>query len=218
MTKFVVLLGGPGAGKGTQAQRLAKSLAIPQVSTGDLFRYNLQGETELGLLAKTYMERGDLVPDSVTVAMVRERLARADCANGVIFDGFPRTLQQAAALDELLSALGERVSCAPLIDVSDEVIIERLAARRSCRACGKVYNLLFNPPPQAGVCECGGALYQRADDTPETIKNRLYVYYKETSPLLGYYFAQGLLAQVNGEQHIDAVQADLLRIVRAGAG
>lgn len=215
MAKYVVLLGGPGAGKGTQAQRLSKSLSIPQVSTGDLFRYNLKEETELGLLAKDYMERGDLVPDTVTVAMVRERLAEADCAKGVIFDGFPRTLQQAAALDELLSDMGEQVSCVPVIDVSDEVIVERLTARRSCRECGKVYNLLFNPPPQLGVCECGGVLYQRADDKPETIKNRLYVYYKETSPLIGYYFAQGFFVQINGEQNIDAVQADLLQVVRA---
>jgi adenylate kinase len=214
MATFIVLLGGPGAGKGTQAKRLSKKLGIPQVSTGDLFRYNLKEETELGLLAKKYMDQGELVPDEVTVNMVRQRLAEEDCADGAILDGFPRTLQQADALDGLLTDMGERVSAAPLIDVSDEVIVERLTARRSCRECGKIYNLLFNPPPQEGQCECGGELYQRDDDKPETIKNRLYVYYKETSPLLGYYFAQGLLVKVDGEQGIDGVQADLQQAVQ----
>ncbi len=214
MATFIVLLGGPGAGKGTQAKRLSRELGIPQVSTGDLFRYNLKEETELGLLAKKYMDQGELVPDEVTVSMVRQRLAEEDCADGAILDGFPRTLQQADALDGLLADMGERVSAAPLIDVSDEVIVERLTARRSCRECGKIYNLLFNPPPQEGRCECGGELYQRDDDKPETIKNRLYVYYKETSPLLGYYFAQELLIKVDGEQYIDGVQADLQQAIR----
>jgi len=214
MAMFVVLLGGPGAGKGTQAQILSKKLGIPQVSTGDLFRYNLKEKTQLGLLAQKYMDRGELVPDEVTVSMVRQRLAEDDCAGGAILDGFPRTLQQADALDELLAEMGERISVAPLIDVSDEVIIERLAARRSCRECGKVYNLLFNPPPEENVCKCGGELYQRDDDKPDTIKNRLYVYYKETSPLIGYYFAQKLLTRISGQQDIDGVQADLLKAVR----
>lgn len=215
MAMFVVLLGGPGAGKGTQAQILSKKLGLAQISTGDLFRYNLKEETELGLLAKKYMDQGELVPDEVTVGMVRQRLAEDDCAGGAILDGFPRTLQQADALDELLAEMGERVFVAPLIDVPDEVIIERLAARRSCRECGQVYNLLFNPPPAENACECGGGLYQRDDDKPDTIKNRLYVYYKETSPLIGYYFAQKLLVKIDGEQDIDGVQADLLEAVRA---
>jgi adenylate kinase len=215
MARFVVMLGPPGAGKGTQAKLLAKALDMPHVSSGDLFRDHLGRKTELGELAKQYMDRGDLVPDDVTVSMVIERIGRSDCQNGVILDGFPRTLAQAKALDEQLAKQGQGVSIVPLIQVQDEEVINRLTARRVCRACGAVYNLVFNPPPVPNTCECGGELYQRDDDNPETVRNRLYTYYKETSPLIGYYFAQDLLAEVDGEQGIDDVQADLKAAVNA---
>ena len=216
MGHFVVLLGPPGAGKGTQAKLLAQALGVPHVSSGDLFRDHLGRKTELGLLAKEYMERGDLVPDDVTVGMVSERLSRPDCQKGALLDGFPRTLSQAAALDDALDERGQRVGAAPLIQVGDEEVMRRLTARRSCRDCGAVYNLVFKPPETEGVCDvCGGELYQRDDDNPETVRNRLYTYYKETSPLIGYYFAKGALIEVSGEQGIDAVQADLRAIVEA---
>lgn len=216
MGYFVVLLGPPGVGKGTQAKLLAGALGIPHVSSGDLFRNHLSRETELGLLTKGYMERGDLVPDDVTVGMVIERLSRSDCQSGVILDGFPRTLSQAVALDGVLDEQGQRVTVAPLIQVRDEEVMRRLTARRSCRNCGAVYNLVFNPPSVEGVCDaCGGELYQRDDDNPETVHNRLYMYYKETAPLIGYYFAKGLLVEVNGEQTIEGVRADLQATVEA---
>ena len=210
MGHFVVLLGPPGAGKGTQAKLLAQAFDIPHVSSGDLFRDNLGRKTELGLQAKEYMERGDLVPDDVTVGMVIERLGRDDCLKGALLDGFPRTLSQAAALDGALDERGQRVGITPLIQVEDEEVMRRLTARRSCGDCGAVYNLVFKPPKVEGVCDvCGSELYQRTDDNPETVRNRLYTYYKETSPLIGYYFAKGLLGEVSGEQGIDDVQADL---------
>ena len=216
MGHFVALLGPPGAGKGTQAKLLAQAFGIPHVSSGDLFRDHLGRKTELGLLAKGYMDRGDLVPDDVTVGMVIERLSRPDCQKGALLDGFPRTLSQAAALDDALGERGQQVGVAPLIQVRDEEVARRLTARRSCRDCGAVYNLVFKPPSAEGVCDvCGGELYQRDDDNPETVRNRLYTYYKETSPLIGYYFAKGLLVEVSGEQGIDDVQTDLRATVEA---
>jgi adenylate kinase len=213
---FVVMLGPPGAGKGTQAKLLAKDLKVPHVSSGDLFRDHLGQKTELGLLAKGYMDRGDLVPDDVTVGMVTERIGRSDCQDGIILDGFPRTLSQAAALDSALAERDQNVTVVPLVQVADEEIVKRLTARRVCRDCGAVYNLVFNPPTTEGVCDaCGGELYQRDDDNVETVRNRLYTYYKETSPLIGYYFAQGLLVEVDGEQAIEAVQADLQAVLAA---
>jgi adenylate kinase len=216
MSVFVVMLGPPGAGKGTQAKLLAKELGVPHVSSGDLFRDHLGRKTDLGLLAKEYMDRGDLVPDDVTVGMVVERIGRSDCQNGAILDGFPRTLSQAAALDDALAERGQGVTVVPLIQAADEEIVKRLTARRVCRNCGAVYNLVFNPPSVEGVCDaCGGELYQRDDDNPETVRNRLFTYYKETSPLIGYYFAKALLAEVDGEQVIETVQADLRAVVEA---
>lgn len=216
MSRFVVLLGSPGAGKGTQAKLLAQALGIPHVSSGDLFRDNLGRKTELGLLAKQYMDRGALVPDDVTIRMVAERLSRPDCAGGAILDGFPRTLEQAGALDDLLEERRQRVVVVPLIQVRDEEVMRRLAARRTCRKCGAVYNLVSDPPRVEGVCDaCGGELYQRDDDTPETVHNRLYTYYKETAPLIGYYFAKKLLVEIDGERAIEDVQADLRAAVEA---
>ena len=209
---YVVLLGAPGAGKGTQAVTLAKHLGIPHVSSGDLFRYNLGQGTPLGKLAKSYMDKGELVPDHVTISMVMDRLQRGaeDGEKGAILDGFPRTLPQARALDEALAEKGQQLALVPLIVVSDEEVTERLTARRICRNCGATYHLVFKAPRKEGVCDaCGGELYQRDDDSPETVQFRLYTYYKETGPLIGYYYAKGLLVEVNGEQGIDEVQAEL---------
>jgi adenylate kinase len=214
---YLVLLGGPGAGKGTQAELLSAALGIPQVSTGDLFRWNLKNETELGLLAKGYMERGELVPDEVTVGMVRERLSRPDCAAGAILDGFPRTVAQAEALEALLADLGSGLAAVPYIEVPEDVLLARLAGRWTCKVCGAMYHQLFSPPRQAGVCDkCGGKLHQRPDDTPETQKHRIQVYVEQTAPLIDYYRQRELLAQVDGQPGIDEIQAELLRVI-AGA-
>jgi adenylate kinase len=212
---YFVLLGGPGAGKGTQAERLSDALDIPQVSTGDLFRENLSNETELGLLAKGYMDSGELVPDEVTVGMVRQRLLRPDCARGAILDGFPRTVAQAEALDALLADLGFELAAVPYIKVTEDVLLARLAGRWTCRACGAMYHQLFSPPQQAGICDrCGGELYQRPDDTPETQKHRIEVYFEQTAPLIKFYRDRGLLVEVDGQPGIDEIQAELLNIVR----
>ncbi len=216
MGTVVVLLGPPGSGKGTQAKRLVEVLRAPHVSSGDLFRGHLNEETELGQTAKGYMERGELVPDDVTVKMVMERIGRPDCKEGVILDGFPRTLNQAEALDAELERRGQKVTVVPLIQVSDEEVIRRLTARRVCEDCGAVYNLISSPPEERGVCDvCGGDLYQREDDNPETVRHRLYTYYKETSPLIGYYFARDVLVEIDGEQPVEAVQADLREAIEA---
>jgi adenylate kinase len=212
---FMVLLGGPGAGKGTQAERLSKTLGIPQVSTGDLFRENLKNETELGLLAKGYMVRGELVPDQVTVGMVRERLSRPDAAKGAILDGFPRTIAQAEALESLLGELGHKLAAVPYIQVPEDLLLARLAGRWTCRRCGAMYHQLFSPPQQAGVCDrCGGELYQRPDDTPETQQHRIQVYFEQTAPLIDYYRKRGLLVEVDGRPGIDEIQGELLSIVQ----
>lgn len=211
----ILLFGPPGAGKGTQAERLTETLGIPHIASGDLFRYNIKHETELGLLAKKYMDRGDLVPDNVTIAMVRDRLDCPDCKAGVILDGFPRTLRQAEALFGILDDLGRSLDGVINLKVSDEEIVRRLSGRRVCRNCGATYHVEFNSPAEQGVCdECGGELYQRDDDKPETIRNRLEVYKKQTSPLIKYYRELGLLHEVNGECPIDKVTADLLKVIR----
>jgi adenylate kinase len=208
---YLVLLGVPGAGKGTQARLLEQALGIPQISTGDLFRYNLKNQTELGLLAKSYMDRGDLVPDEVTIRMVEDRLTRPDCSQGAIFDGFPRNLQQAVALDAITAADGG-IAKVPMVHIEDDEAMRRITGRRVCRTCGAVYHVDFNPPKVADVCDLdGGELYLRDDDKPDTVRNRLYVYYKQTSPLVGYYFAKGLLFEVDGSRPIEEVQGDLLR-------
>lgn len=210
---FLVLLGPPGSGKGTQARRLQERLGIPQVSTGDLFRYNLKHETELGLLARQYMDKGELVPDEVTIRMVEKRLQEADATKGAILDGFPRNLAQATALDAMLVDRGG-VSLAVLVKADDEEVMRRITGRRICRSCGAVYHVRFHPPQKDGVCdEDGGELYQRDDDRPETVRNRLYVYYKQTSPLVGYYYAKGLLAELDGMQTPDEVTTSFLTLL-----
>jgi adenylate kinase len=213
---YVVLMGGPGAGKGTQARTLQETLGLPQIATGDLFRENLKNETDLGKLAKQYMDAGELVPDAVTVAMVKDRLSRPDCAHGALLDGFPRTIAQAEALDELLAEMGARISVVPYIHVSSEVLLERLSGRWTCRANGHVFHTLFNPPQHPGVCDFDGSpLFQRDDDTEETQRRRIEVYFKQTAPLLDYYRGKGLLVEIDGEQPIDEVQRDLVSAIKA---
>jgi len=198
---------------------LSESLGLPQVSSGDIFRENLKNATPLGLLAKTYMDSGALVPDDVTINMVIERLSRPDCASGVVLDGFPRTLAQAAALDKALAGKGLKISLVPLLEVSDDALINRLAGRRVCRDCQAMYHVKFNPPQVEGKCDrCGGELYRRADDEPETVRNRLFVYYKQTAPLIGYYFAHGVLVSLDGDRAMESVQADLLAAIHKVAG
>lgn len=219
MATFVVLIGGPGAGKGTQAKVLVDALGIPQVSTGDLFREHLKKETELGQLARSFIDRGELVPDEVTIGMVRDRFSRPDCVAGALLDGFPRTIPQAEGLDKLLAEMEQHVAIVPYIEVSQEVLLQRLAGRWTCRQCGAMYHAVFSPPKQGGVCDqCGGELYQRADDSPETQKHRIEVYVAQTSPLIEWYRERGLLVPIDGEQSIQAVGADLLRAVKAVIG
>jgi adenylate kinase len=215
MTTYVVLMGGPGAGKGTQARRLQKKLGLPQIATGDLFRENLGNKTELGTLAKQYMDAGELVPDEVTVAMVKERLSRPDCANGALLDGFPRTIAQADSLEAMLADNGETINIVPYIHVDRDILLKRLAGRWTCRENGHVFHELFNPPQEPGVCDFDGSpLYQRDDDTKETQKRRIEVYFEQTAPLLDYYREKGLLVEIDGEQSIEQVQEDLASVIR----
>jgi adenylate kinase len=217
---YVVLMGGPGAGKGTQARRLQNELGLPQVASGDLFRQHIKNESKLGKLAQSYIDAGDLVPDEVTVSMVRERLSRSDCAGGALLDGFPRTIMQAEALDELLAKMGAHIGVVPFIRVRPEVLLQRLSGRWTCTDCGHVYHVMFSPPQVTGKCDFdGSALYQREDDTEETQKRRIEVYFEQTEPLLDYYRQRGKLVEVNGEQSIEDVQNDLVATVRkAGCG
>jgi len=208
---YLVLLGPPGAGKGTQAQVVSEKLNLVHVSSGDIFRENLKNQTELGKTAQGYMERGELVPDEVTIAMIRERLARPDCEQGALLDGFPRTPAQAEALSRMIEDLGDRVVLVPYISVPSEVLIERLSGRWTCRAQGHVYHQMYNPPKQAGVCDVDGSeLYQREDDKPETVRRRIEVYMEQTSPLIEYYREKGLLVELDGTQPIDTVTEALL--------
>jgi len=212
---YLIMLGAPGAGKGTQARLIEESLGIPQVATGDLFRYNLSKETELGLLAKSYMEKGVLVPDDVTVRMVEDRLSRPDCAAGAILDGFPRNLDQAAALDELLAKYDHKVSRAIYIRVEREDLIARLTGRRVCKSCQAAFHVIFNPPATEGVCDqCGGELYQRADDSRDTVEKRLEVYFEQTAPLIEFYKDKGVLVEIDGGLPIDQVQDEIIRAIR----
>jgi adenylate kinase len=211
---YIVLFGPPASGKGTQAARLRDKLNLPHVASGDLFRENLKNETELGLKAKSYMDRGALVPDDVTIAMVMDRLSRPDCANGALLDGFPRTIAQAEALDQALADQGHKIKLVPYIIVPDDVLVERVSGRRLCRTCGEAYHILFNPPKATGICDSdGGELYQRDDDQPETVRKRLAVYWEQTSPLIDYYRRRGVLVEVNGDQPIDTVTTELSTVI-----
>ncbi len=207
---YLVMLGVPGAGKGTQAVSLAEWLGVPHVSTGDLFRDHLSRGTELGQLARQYMDRGELVPDQVTVQMVMERLSQADAAAGALLDGFPRTVAQAQALEEALASQGHRIGQVPFIKVREEVALARLGGRWTCRACGAIYHAVFSPSKESGKCDaCGGELYQRSDDTPEVHQRRIQVYLDQTAPLIAFYQERGLLVEIDGEQSVEDVQADL---------
>lgn len=215
----IVLLGMPGAGKGTQAEQLAQALGIPHIASGDLFREHLEKGTELGRQARAYIDGGDLVPDEVTVGIVAERISRPDCAEGFILDGFPRTVAQAEALEHLLNRNDRVLDAVAFIRVREEVALARLAGRWTCRSCGAVFHTLFNPPSQPGVCdECGGELYHRSDETKEAHCRRLKVYQEQTAPLVEYYRRAGLLVEIDGEQSIDDVQADLRAAVGAACG
>ncbi len=203
---YVILLGPPASGKGTQAARLKEYLGVPHIASGDLFRYNLKNETELGLKAKEYMDRGALVPDDITIGMVLDRLSRPDCEEGALFDGFPRTLPQAKALDEALAEQGEKLDRVLNIQVPDEELVERVSGRRICRTCGEPYHIKYKKPEKEGVCDLdGGELYQRDDDKPETVRKRIKVYWEQTSPLIDYYRAKGILRDIDGDQPIDEV-------------
>jgi adenylate kinase len=215
MPSYVVLLGPPGAGKGTQAQIVAQELNLAHVSSGDLFRENLKAQTELGTLAKQFMDRGELVPDDVTIAMVKDRLSREDAAKGALLDGFPRTPPQAEALAKMLAEMNAMVAVVPYISVPAEVLVDRLSGRWTCRAAGHVYHEKFNPPQQPGVCDVDGSeLYQRDDDKAETVQNRIRVYMEQTSPLIEYYRKAGLLVEIDGTQAIEQVSEDLLAAIK----
>lgn len=206
----LVLMGLPGAGKGTQADKIVVKYNIPHISTGDMFRAAIKEGTELGLKAKSFMDKGELVPDEVTIGIVRERLSKNDCENGFLLDGFPRTVAQAEALDTMLADLGKKIDYVINIDVDQSILMERLTGRRICKNCGATYHLVFNPPSNEGVCDrCGGELYQRADDNAETVQNRLDVNIQQTKPLLNFYEDKGYLRNINGQQDIDKVFADI---------
>ena len=207
---YILLMGPPGAGKGTQAEKLIDAYQIPHISTGDMFRAAIKNGTELGKEAKSYIDAGGLVPDKVTIGIVREALAKPECAKGFIVDGFPRTLDQAAALDGILKDLGIKMTGVVNIAVPDQELVSRVTGRRICKKCGATYHVKFNPPKVAGICDkCGGELYQRNDDKEETVKNRLVAYHNQTEPLIGYYKKQGLYLEIDGTQAIDKVYADV---------
>ena len=217
MSVYIVLLGAPGAGKGTQAKRLMEALSVPHISSGNIFRENLNKQTELGKLAQTFISDGQLVPDDVTIAMIRARLERDDCAMGAVLDGFPRTPTQAEALDLILADLGGELDSVLYIEVAQEILVRRLSGRWMCRAAGHVFHDEFNPPQVPGVCDYDGSeLYQRNDDRAETVAERIRVYIQQTAPLIDYYRQRGLLVTVDGDQSIEAVTDSLMAALPEG--
>ena len=210
----IIMLGAPGAGKGTQAKKIAEKYQIPHISTGDIFRANIKGGTELGMKAKTFMDQGLLVPDELTCDLVMDRIQQEDCANGFVLDGFPRTIPQAESLTKALAERGEKVDYAINVDVPDENIINRMSGRRACLGCGATYHITFNPPVKEGICDtCGQELVLRDDDKPETVKKRLDVYHQQTQPLIDYYKNAEVLAEVDGTQPMDAVFQGIVEIL-----
>jgi adenylate kinase len=217
MAKYIVLLGPPGAGKGTQAEILSEKLNLAHISSGDLFREHLKKQTELGKLAQSFMNRGELVPDDVTIAMVSERLSQPDCVNGAVLDGFPRTPAQADALAEILKKFNGKVQIVPMIAVAPDILVKRLSGRWTCRKEGHVFHQEFNPPKTAGVCDIDGSeLYQREDDQPATVEKRILVFMEQTTPLIEYYIKQHLLVRIDGTQPIQVVTEQLLKVIKSG--
>jgi len=207
-------MGLPGAGKGTQAEKIVQKYQIPHISTGDMFRQAIKDETELGLKAKSFMDKGELVPDEVTVGIVRERLSKTDCQTGFLLDGFPRTVQQAENLDQILNDLNKKIDYCIHIDVDKDILMERLTGRRICKSCGATYHLVFNPPQVANTCDkCGGELYQRADDDAKTVQNRLDVNVKQMVPLLDFYATKNVLKTINGVQEINKVFEEIDKLL-----
>ncbi|ENK0839101.1 adenylate kinase [Clostridium botulinum] len=210
----VILLGPPGAGKGTQAKLISEKFFIPHISTGDIFRANIKEKTPLGIEAKRYIDNGQLVPDEVTIGIVKDRLTKDDCDNGFLLDGFPRTVAQAEALDEFLKGIDKDLDVALLIKVPEEFILERMTGRRVCTSCGASYHIRFNPPKIEGKCDiCDNELIQRKDDTEATVKERLEVYSKQTYPLINYYKDNGIISEVNGTESIDEVFGNISNIL-----
>ena len=210
----IIMLGAPGAGKGTQAKQIADKFSIPHISTGDIFRANIKEGTELGKKAKGYMDAGELVPDELVCDLVVDRIQKEDCANGFILDGFPRTIPQAEALTEALNAIGQKMDFAIDIEVDDAQIVERMGGRRACLGCGATYHIINIPPKKEGICDrCGSEIILRDDDKPETVQNRLNVYHEQTQPLIDYYKNEGILSSVDGTQPMDKVFADIIGIV-----
>jgi len=206
MPTYIVLLGPPGAGKGTQAKILMQKTGLVHISSGDIFRENLKNGTELGRIAQEYMNKGELVPDNITIGMIRERFSRPDCQDGAILDGFPRTVPQAETLERMLADFAGRVNLVPFITADENILIQRLSGRWTCRAQGHIFHNVFNPPQQDGFCDLDGSeLYQRDDDKAETVKRRIQVYQEQTAPLIAYYREQGRLVEINGEQPIEVV-------------
>jgi adenylate kinase len=214
MTVYIVLLGPPGVGKGTQAKIIAETTGLQHISSGDLFRENIKNATELGNLAQFYMNKGELVPDDVTIGMIRDRLSRPDCKDGALLDGYPRTTVQAEALEKLLVEFGGRVNYVPYVTASEATLIERLSGRWTCKAQGHVFHEKYNPPKKPGVCDLDGSeLYQRDDDQAETVTRRIQVYFAQTAPLIAYYRERGVLSEIDGAQSIKKVSADLLAVL-----
>lgn len=210
----IIMLGAPGAGKGTQAKRIAEKYLIPHISTGDIFRANIKNGTELGKKAKTYMDQGLLVPDELVVDLVVDRLKRDDCANGCVLDGFPRTIPQAEALDEALAAIGQSVDYAINVEVPDQNIVNRMSGRRACVNCGATYHVVYAPTEVENICDvCQGELILRDDDKPETVQKRLNVYHEQTQPLIDYYTKKNILVEVDGTVDIDDVFAAIVKIL-----
>ena len=210
----IIMLGAPGAGKGTQAKMIADKCNVPHISTGDIFRANIKNGTELGSKAKAYMDKGLLVPDELVCDLVVDRIQQDDCKDGYILDGFPRTIPQAHALEDALNAIGQKVDFALDIEVPDANIIDRMAGRRACVGCGATYHVLFNPTKVEGVCDvCGEKLILRDDDKPETVQNRLNVYHDQTKPLIDFYAERNVLAEVDGTQSMEKVFSDILKIL-----
>ncbi len=210
----IIMLGAPGAGKGTQAKKIAEVCNVPHISTGDIFRANIKNGTALGAKAKEYMDKGLLVPDELVCDLVVDRIQQSDCEKGYILDGFPRTIPQAEALTNALNAIGQKMDFAINIEVPDESIVQRMSGRRACVGCGATYHVVYNPTKVEGVCDaCGEDLILRDDDKPETVKNRLNVYHDQTQPLIDYYTKEGILVEVDGTKAMDEVFSDILKVL-----